>query len=137
MVSHEKEAGNLCWDWKRSKHHFDGYSLPVTTSPPQPSSPSAGAGAKYQQEATLYCWITTFRATACKSILSWKMEKETSSLLILVKTVKRYLSCLICFLGAIEWGMIDTYKDNAPYPKIDVTKKSFIWAKHRLVCLHY
>lgn len=41
--------------------------------------------------------------------------------------VKRYLSCLICFLGAIEWGMIDTYKDNTPYPKIDVTKKSFIW----------
>lgn len=109
----------------------------LTTSPPQPISPSAGAGAKYQQEATLYCWITTFRATACKSILSWKMEKETSSLLILVKMVKRYLSRLICFLGAIEWGMIDTYKDNAPYPKIDVTKKSFIWAKHRLVCLHY
>lgn len=32
--------------------------------------------------------------------------------------------------------MIDTYKDNVPYPKVGVTKKSFIQAKYRLVSLH-
>jgi len=32
--------------------------------------------------------------------------------------------------------MIDTYKDDVSYPKIGVTKKSFIQAKHRLVSLH-